>query len=122
MESAAMTAEVCICEIAHHELERGGDDLASWAKSIDGFVCAATDAELTIVADIANAQAQGQRNHADPFVIAHAAHTRRIIVTEETKKGPGTLDKNQKIPNIAAEYGITCITFFEFMRAMRWSF
>ncbi|MFT4470511.1 DUF4411 family protein [Arthrobacter sulfonylureivorans] len=60
---------------------------------------------------------QDQKNDGDPFVIAHAKHSLRVIVTEETRKGPGTIDKNQKIPNIADEHGAEWVKFFEFVRA-----
>ena len=38
-------------------------------------------------------------------------------MTEEARKGPGTIDKNQKIPNIAEEHRITCINFLNLLRA-----
>ncbi len=125
MENVAVSGEVCICEVAHRELARGDDDLHPWAKGLDGFVCKTTDDELITVAEIAGDHpgwVQGQKNDGDPFVIAHAKHTLRVVVTEENRKGPGTIDKNQKIPNIADEHGVECMKFFEFMRAQGWRF
>ncbi|MFJ2617697.1 DUF4411 family protein [Glutamicibacter sp. NPDC087344] len=43
-------------------------------------------------------------------------------MTEESRKGAGTIDKNQKIPNIADEHGVACIKFFDLLRAQRWRF
>lgn len=125
LEKVAAAGEACICEVAHKELERGDDTLAPWAKSIPGFVCATTDVEVITVASISRDHpdwVQGPKNQADPFVIAHAKEARRTIVTEETQAGPGTIDKNQKIPNIASKHGVACIKFFDFLRIQGWRF
>lgn len=65
---------------------------------------------------------QGQLNEADPFVIAHAKAENSTIVTEESRKGPNTLDKNQKIPNVAEEHGVKTIKFFDYVREQGWQF
>lgn len=125
VEKAVTDGDICMCEVAQKELERGDDDLAPWVKNIPGFVCKTTDEELVQVAEISIAHpgwVQDQKNAGDPFVIAHAKIEKSIIVTEETRKGPGTIDKNQKIPNIADEHGVTCIKFFDLLRAQSWKF
>lgn len=88
-------------------------------------MCSVTDEELATVASIAVDHpdwVRGQLNEADPFVIAHAKADDAVIVTEENRKGPGTIDKNLKIPNVAGEHGVQCMKFFEFVRAHGWSF
>lgn len=65
---------------------------------------------------------QGQLNEADPFVIAHAKAEGSTIVTEEARKRPNTLDKNQKIPNIADEHDIETMKFFDYVRKHGWRF
>lgn len=125
IESAVAAGEACICEAILREVKRGGDDLYTWAKSLEGFVCGVTEAELDVVAEIAAAHPEwvrGQVNEADPFVVAHAKAEQSTIVTEETRKGPNTLDKNQKIPNVAAEHGVNAIRFFDYMREQGWQF
>ncbi|MDD2859297.1 MAG: DUF4411 family protein [Candidatus Nanopelagicales bacterium] len=125
IEQAVAQGDVCICEAVLHELHRGGDDLYRWAKSLSGFMCSSTDEELMIVAEIASAHpdwTRGQLNEADPFVIAHAQVQERVVVTEEKRKGPNAEDRNQKIPNIADEYDVDCLLFFEFVRQMGWKF
>lgn len=125
IELAADENHVCICEAVLREIKRGGDELHAWAKAIDGFTCQVTDAELVTVGLIANEHREwvrGQVNEADPFVIAHAKAEATVVVTEEGRKGPGTLDKNLKIPNVADEHGVKCMKFFEFVRAHGWSF
>lgn len=125
IESSVQVGDSCICEAILREVHRGGDELHKWAKNLPGFVCPATDEELESVAEIAAAHpgwVQGQLNEADPFVIAHAKAERSTIVTEETRKGPNTLDQNQKIPNVAAEHGVETINFFGYVRKQGWRY
>lgn len=125
IEASVGSGESCICEAILREVRRGGDDLHTWAKNLQGFVCGITDDELAVVAEIAVAHpewVQGQLNEADPFVIAHAKTEQSTIVTEESRKGPGTVDKNQKIPNIADEHAVQTIKFFDYVRRQGWTF
>lgn len=106
-------------------MHRGGDELHSWARNLNGFVCPATDGELAVVREIGDAHpawVQGLLNEADPFIIAHAKIENSTIVAEENRKGPNTLDKNQKIPNIADEHGVKVIKFFDYVRKHGWQF
>ncbi|ROR73412.1 DUF4411 family protein [Bogoriella caseilytica] len=125
IESSVHAGDSCICEAILREVHRGGDELHEWAKGLPGFVCPATDEELELVAEIAVAHpgwVQGQLNEADPFVVAHAKAEQSTIVTEESRKGPNTLDKNQKIPNIADGHGVETVKFFDYVRENGWRF
>lgn len=125
IETAVEDEQVCICEAVLREVHRGGDELHEWARGLDGFTCAVTEQELETVAEIAVAHPEwvrGPVNEADPFVIAHAKAEESVIVTEENRKGPGTIDKNLKIPNVAEEHGVRCMKFFDFVRTHGWSF
>lgn len=125
METAVQGGDICMCEMVQKELRRGDDDLLAWVKSIPGFVCKTTDEELQIVAKISAehpAWVQGQKNYADPFVIAHAKDDGLIVVTEERRAGPNAEDKNLKIPNVSDEYGVTCMKFFDLLRTQGWKF
>ncbi len=125
IESSVADGDSCICEAILREVRRGGDELHTWAKNLNGFVCPATDDELATVAEIALAHpewVQGQLNEADPFIIAHAKFEESTIVTEENRKGPNTEDRNQKIPNIADEHDVETIKFFAYVRNQGWQF
>lgn len=125
IELAVEEEGLCICQAVLREVHRGGDVLYRWAGELDGFTCKVTDLELSIVASIASKHpdwVRGQVNEADPFVIAHAKSEGSTIVTEENRKGRGTIDKNLKIPNVAEEHGVQCIKFFDFVRIHGWSF
>lgn len=125
IEESVKLGESCICEAVHREVYRIGDDLFEWAKNLPGFICSISDAELATVAAIAGAHpgwVQGQINEADPFVIAHAKAEGSTVVTEENRKGPGTIDKNLKIPNVADEHGVAVLKFFDYVRQEGWTF
>lgn len=125
IEESIARGESCISEAVHREVNRIGDNLYKWAKDLPGFVCSATDVELATVAQIATAHpdwVQGQLNEADPFVIAHAKAESSTVVTEENRKGPGTIDKNLKIPNVADEHRVEVLKFFDYVRREGWSF
>lgn len=125
IEASVSLGESCICEAILREVYRGGDNLHNWAKGLKGFVCPVTDSELKTVAEIGVAHpgwVQGQENEADPFIIAHAKAEKSTIVTEETRKGPGTEDRNQKIPNVADEHQVETIKFFDYVRLCGWQF
>lgn len=125
IEGEAIQGDACICEAIFVELERGGDDLPKWAKSLGSFICDTSDAELMTVQTIGNDHpdwVQDQKNAGDPFIIAHGKAEQRVVVTDETRKGANTIDKNQKIPNIADEHGVKCQSFFEYIRSQEWTF
>ena len=115
----------CICSEVLVEVKRGGDELHTWAKDLFGFVCDLTAGEPVTVAAI-SAQHPGwvrdTRNAADPWLIAHAIAHDRTIVSEEREAGPGVEDRNQKVPNVAAEHDVECIKFFELARRQNWRF
>lgn len=125
IEASVAARSSCICEAVLSEVHRGGDALHEWAKALPGFVCTTTDSELETVGEIAVAHpgwVQGQLNEADPFIIAHAKSEQSTLVTEESRKGSGTADKNQKVPNIADEHSVEVIKFFDYVRAHGWTF
>ncbi len=125
LEACIDAGEACICEAVLREVHRGGDELHKWAKGLSGFVCEVAAEELATVAAIGQAHpdwVRGQVNEADPFVVAHAKAEGSTLVTEEGLKGPGTEDKNLKIPNVAAEHSVECIKFFDFIRRQGWQF
>ncbi|MDO4260181.1 MAG: DUF4411 family protein [Actinomycetaceae bacterium] len=125
IEEGVITRQVCVCEVVYEELGRGEGELATWVKGVPHFICPISGDELALVADISRKHpewVQGQKNYGDPFLIAHAKIDGLIIVTEEKSKGPGAADRNQKVPNIADEYGVACVDFFAFLRHQGWKF
>jgi len=115
----------CICSEILVEVKRGGDELHTWANDLPDFVCELTAIEPATVATISAQHpdwVRGTQNAADPWLIAHAIAHDRTIVSEEREAGPGVEDRNQKVPNVAAENGVECIKFFELARRQSWRF
>lgn len=125
LEALVDVGWACICTEVLVEVKRGGDDLHVWAKDLDGFVCELTPTEPAIAATVSEQHpdwVRGSKNAADPWLIAHAVEHGRTIVSEERTAGPGVEDRNQKVPNVAAENGVACIQFFELARRQSWRF
>lgn len=110
---------------AFEELKDVDDECAPWAKAQEGFVQETTEGELAVVGAITTQHpgwVQETKNAADPFVIAQAFEQERVVVTFERWKGPGTEDRNLKIPNVAGEWSVECIKFQELARREGWVF
>ena len=125
VEELITDGRACICGMVEEEIKRGTDDLHKWTRSIDEFVHPHTEQDYEIAAKISTAHPDWvveKQNAADPFVIAHAAIEGSILVTQETRKGPGAQGRNLKIPNVADEHGVTCINFFGLLKAENWRF
>lgn len=125
LEALVGEGRACICDAVLRELARGGDELHSWAKKLDGFVCPLDRQEIATVQKIASDHpdwVSGTQNEADPWVIAHGKFHNGAIVSDERRAGPGVTDRKQKIPNVAGEHGVRVGNFFDFARAEGWKF
>lgn len=109
----------------HEELKKKDDHLYVWASGLDGFVDQPDSDEVdcaTLITEDHPDWVQEQQNAGDPWVVANASVHGRVILTEETMKGPGTIDKNFKIPNVAVEFDVSCVSFNQLARNEGWSF
>ena len=109
----------------HEELRKKDDHLLRWASGLNGFVVQPDSDEVDVATQITGAHpgwVQEQQNAGDPWVVANAAVHGCVILTEETMKGPGTIDKNLKIPNVATELGVSWANFNQLARDERWAF
>jgi len=110
---------------AYEELVKVDDECAPWAKAQSGLVQEATDEELAVVNTITNQHpgwVQETLNAADPFIIAQAVEQEFVVVAFEKRKGQGTADHNLRIPNVADEWEVQCVTFQELARREGWVF
>ena len=110
---------------AFEELQEVDDECAPWARAQPNFIVDTTHGELAVVDVITSDHpgwVQDRKNAADPFIVAQAAENERVIVTGERRKGPGTEDRNLRIPNVADEWGVECLTFQELARREGWKF
>lgn len=125
LERLVDAGRLCICPDVLEELNRGGDDLHKWAKNYSGFVCNLTEQDVRMVQQLAKAfpgWVQGDRNAADPWLVAHAHTEQRTIVSNEKPAGAGVMNHNQKVPNVAATVGVETLNFFALARSESWTF
>ena len=109
----------------HEELKKKDDDLKTWASGLEGFVVQPSADEVAVATAITASHpdwVQEQQNAGDPWVVANASVHGRIVLTEETMKGVGTIDRSLKIPNVAAELGVSYVDFNQLARDEGWAF
>lgn len=111
-----------------HELERGKDELASWATNQFNDAFASTDEEDVIesYSEIMSwVQAQGQfldaakadfATGADGWLVAYAKAKDRIIVTHEQPANDAR--RKVPIPNVCEAFGVSYVDTFEMMRRL----
>lgn len=121
-ENAA--GEVFSIDRIRHELERGNDELADWAKTRgNGFfqpINAQTMVEMTAVSnwvqnqDFTDTAKREFFVGADPFLIAHAlAHGHTVATHEVHKEGER---KKVKIPTVCRGLNVPCVRTFAMLR------
>lgn len=106
-----------------HELQKGDDDLADTLKAMDGLfltldeeVQAAVSVVLSSCSDLADPE--GERNRADPFVIAVGMVRTAIIVTgERPRKTP---ERRRKIPDVCDALHLPWLDWFAFLKDIGW--
>lgn len=125
METLIASGRAHMPREAYEELTHVDDGCATWCLGQNGFVEQPEADHVTLVARITQAHPDWVRdrtNAADPWVVAHAAIGGYVIVTDERPKGPGVIDRNLKIPNVASEHGLRCINLNDLARAEGWTF
>ena len=123
-EALLRDGEAVVPREALTELERGTDDLAAWVKKT-GAVLDADDAVIAVVAQISTRYPGWVRlakNAADPFIIATAKVLGAVVVTNEHSRNSATLDVNLRIPQVAAEFGVTVVATNDLFRQLGWRF
>ena len=130
IEQQAEAGVLCSSIMVHDELAEGNDELARWAKERrDSNLFAEPNEDVQAVlgqiADHVNVKYDGANSAAflegaDAWSIAHAAVDGAVVVTHERLVGPGC--KKAKIPNVAREFGVKCITPYEMLRRLKASF
>ena len=126
LDGAISGGQIRSPEEVYIELERQeGDTLLDWVKDRkETLISALTEDLQTSVTEIGVAfppfiAGDGDRNFADPWVIALARVHGLTVVTQERR--PGSPD-SPTIPRVCDHFGVAYVNTFEFMRAEGWSF
>lgn len=106
-----------------HELQNGYDSLASELKGRSGlFVPLTPDVQAATNEVMAQcptlSDQEGDRNRADPFVVALARTSDGAVVTGEKPRKAAT--GRMKIPDACNHFKIRYIDWFAFLREQRW--
>jgi hypothetical protein len=123
LDASIAAGAVIAPEEVLRELERGEDDLATSLAAKAGLFAPLDDALMASVADVLAAfpglvDEDSERNRADPFVVALARVHGGVVVTgERARRGP---TGRPRIPDACAHYGIECLDWFSFLRAVGW--
>lgn len=135
MRQLVKSGEVGILTLVRDEIVKGaqeGDWLAEWVQSVaDEVIDPKQNSEIVdnygeimryvanpINAFSRNAQQSWMRDGvADPWLVASAREYDAAIITFEkyVKRIPNQPAAGVKIPNIAREYGVSCVSLFDFM-------
>ncbi len=110
---------------AAREIAKKADDLNAWLRQHSAAVVEATVEEFDTVRAIGEAHpdwVRGQRNAADPFIIAAALARAAVIVTDERQSGYRGGEANLRLPTVAGEFGVESITPTELIRRCGWAF
>lgn len=119
-ENLLQTRKMISVREVQQEITRGTDWLVEWVEKFRGSFLEPSFEELQLVQELQERYPKlvditSERPTADPFVIACAKERQLTILTHE-KFGP------QKIPGVARDYGIPCITLPLLFELERWKF
>lgn len=103
------------------ELSKKDDEAYEWARGQSGFSVPLENEQIAIVQGLAKdypvlAKERLGRMRADGFVIGLALWKSLTVVTAENHRGP------EKIPNLCAAVGVTCITLADLISNENWNF
>jgi Domain of unknown function (DUF4411) len=125
LSELVVSGDAVIPREADREMQARDDELRRWLRERAPAVAETSSEELEIVREIAARHpdwVRGAKNAADPFIIATAKFRGAVVVTDERPSGPGTEDRNLRIPTVAAEFGVECILPTELVRRCGWRF
>ena len=130
----AQTGRIVSIDRVRAELERGKDELATWAKAdfSDGFASTDEDDVIESYREIMNwvmnetqffaAAKAGFARGADGWLVAYARVKKGVVVTQEMPHPP-EVKARIPIPNVCQQFGVSFVNTFEMLRRLgvRWS-
>lgn len=123
LDSLIAAGDLISPEDVLRELERGADDLAEYLETKAGLFLPLDEAQQTAVAEVLAAcptlaNAEGERNRADPFVVALARIRGGSVVSQERTRGGAS--GRYSIPDACAHFTIPCLRWLDFLREVGW--
>ncbi len=124
MEELVEQGRIVVPDEVERETSRRDDGLQKWIKDKDGLVWKIDEELQESVKEILSdfqfmVKNRPGKNAADPWVVALARITKRIVVTEEIEDDAS---KNPKIPMVCKHYGIEFKRLLDVIRIEGWKF
>lgn len=123
LDASIVAGHIRCPEEVMHELERGTDDLAEFLSQREGLFAPldrALQAAVTHVQDECDdlADQEGERNRADPFVVALGQMLNGTVVTgERPRRDP---NGRRKIPDACDHLHVPWRGWFDFLKEVGW--
>jgi hypothetical protein len=123
LDASVAAVQVRSPEEVLHELERGTDEIAEFLSQRDGLFAPLDEALIAAVTEVQAecddlADQEGERNRADPFVVALGKALNGTVVTDEQPRR----DRNarRKIPDACDHLHVPWRNWFDFLREVGW--
>lgn len=130
LDATFLSGDVCSIHQVYRELTDGNDKLKDWVKQRkEHFITNDDEATQNIYADIArhviaagyNANSADKfLEKADAWIIAKAINLGATVVSHESIVQAQS--KRVKVPNVCNDFGVDCISTFEFLRRVNAKF
>lgn len=123
IDAAIAAGHLRSCEEVLYEVEKGTDDLGKFLKQRAGLFAPLDEALQAAVGEVNAAcddlaDDDGERNRADPFVVALARVLNGTVVTGE--KARKDANGRRKVPDACAALQVPCQDWFTFLREVKW--
>ncbi|MDO4452689.1 MAG: DUF4411 family protein [Lachnospiraceae bacterium] len=133
LKPTLLKENVAIMDVVKNEVDKGRDSLTEWMDSVDGLVVLdrrepeiimkysevlkyLQDSELYTDKAL---RTWSNASVADPWLIAAASAKGYTLVTFEKSAGKITSPSGKpKIPDVAREFGVSCVDLYYFIRKM----
>jgi hypothetical protein len=123
LEQGIASGQLKASDAVAFELDRKNDEVYEWAKAQHGFFVPIDGPIQVKVREILRTHPRLLNLHknksgADPFVIALAILNDGVVVTQESKRGPGGAPQ---IPNVCDDMKIDHVDVLGLFRRMKWT-
>jgi len=117
----------------YHELRNRSEpihqddgDILEWLKPFKEIIFVGSDPSTImvlpeIVSHLGRSPLRGDRDYADPYVVAFAKAHGCTVITYEKHRNTST-DRKTKVPTLCRKTGVECKNLPDFLHKMPWSF
>jgi len=125
LEEAVADGRIISIDMVRIEIGKQDDDLNKWAKARPSMFLPTDQQTMNEVSGLIKrfpkfATTKGDKDFADPFLVAHAVTKGLVVVTQENLSGdPG---KKLKIPDVCDALNIPHLNMLKMVKELGWVF